>query len=100
LTGMFPLMGVSKIGSVFVDERGQDLSCEKPDPALQHSILNRFMVHNDPVVTAPGCMRLVFSTDQLEHGIFINPVPCFVEILPRLRVHSKVTIQGTIAISI
>jgi hypothetical protein len=97
---MFPLRGVSKIGGVFVDGRGQDLSSEKPDPGLQHSILNDCMVRNDPIVTAPGCTRLVFSTDQLEHGIFINTVPCSVEILPRLRVHTKVTIQGTTAISI
>jgi hypothetical protein len=62
LTGMFPLMGVYKIGWVFVDERGQDLSCEKPAPALQNSILNCFMVRNDPIVTAPGCMRLAVST--------------------------------------
>jgi hypothetical protein len=59
---MFPLMGVSKIGWVFVDERGQDLSSEKPASALPNNILNGYMVRDDPIITAPGCMRLVFST--------------------------------------
>jgi hypothetical protein len=59
---MFPLTGVSKIGWVFVDQQGQDLSSEKPYPELQNSILNCCMVRDDLIVTAPGCMRLVFST--------------------------------------
>jgi hypothetical protein len=86
---MFPLTVVSKIAWVFVDERGQDLSSEKHDFALQHSILNCFMVRNDPIVNA-----LRMHEARVRHGsgevrIPITTFPCCIKFLPYSEVALK-----------